>query len=208
MVAFPLAPLFALINNIFELRLDAKKYVKFYRQPIAQRTKNIGMWFYIIKALGKISVVSNAFIIAFSSNYIHQMVYYAYESKNNSTSYSDNEGLLNWTLAYFDVNDLQAGSRPLNTKFSALTECRYAEYRNPYWDSKKYKRNPTFWHVLAAKLAFIVVYQNFVGVIVLLVQWAIPDVPKKLSQQIKREALRTSDYVIEQEALRGKARSK
>lgn len=206
-VAFPLAPLFALINNVFELRLDAKKYVKFYRQPITQSAKNIGIWLYIIKALGKIAIVSNAFIIAFSSNYIHQMVYYAYESKNNSTSYSDNEGLLNWTLAYFNVKDFQAESRPLNTKFLNLTECRYAEYRNPYWESNKYKRNPTFWHVLAAKLAFIVVYQNFVGVIVLLVQWTIPDVPKKLSEQIKREALRTSDYVIEQEALKTKARS-
>jgi hypothetical protein len=29
--AFPLAPLFALINNIFEIRIDAEKYVVNYR---------------------------------------------------------------------------------------------------------------------------------------------------------------------------------
>lgn len=35
--AFPLAPLFALINNIFEIRLDAKKMITQYKRPVAQR---------------------------------------------------------------------------------------------------------------------------------------------------------------------------
>ena len=35
--AFPLAPLFALINNVFEIRLDARKMIKTYRRPVAQR---------------------------------------------------------------------------------------------------------------------------------------------------------------------------
>ena len=29
--AFPLAPLFALINNIFEIRIDAEKFIANYR---------------------------------------------------------------------------------------------------------------------------------------------------------------------------------
>lgn len=37
--AFPLAPLFALINNAFEIRLDAKKMITSLRRPVAQRVK-------------------------------------------------------------------------------------------------------------------------------------------------------------------------
>lgn len=35
--AFPLAPLFALINNVFEIRLDARKMISTYKRPVAQR---------------------------------------------------------------------------------------------------------------------------------------------------------------------------
>ena len=35
--AFPLAPLFALVNNMIELRADAKKLLEKHRRPIAQK---------------------------------------------------------------------------------------------------------------------------------------------------------------------------
>lgn len=38
--AFPLAPLFALLNNIFEIRFDAQKMLKSYKRPVAQRYFN------------------------------------------------------------------------------------------------------------------------------------------------------------------------
>ncbi len=40
--SFPLAPLFALLNNIIEIRLDAKKFVTELRRPDAVRAKDIG----------------------------------------------------------------------------------------------------------------------------------------------------------------------
>lgn len=40
--SFPLAPLFALLNNIIEIRLDAKKFVTELRRPVAIRAKDIG----------------------------------------------------------------------------------------------------------------------------------------------------------------------
>lgn len=40
--SFPLAPLFALLNNIIEIRLDAKKFVTELRRPVAVRAKDIG----------------------------------------------------------------------------------------------------------------------------------------------------------------------
>lgn len=42
--SFPLAPLFALLNNIIEIRLDAKKFVAELRRPDAARAKDIGTY--------------------------------------------------------------------------------------------------------------------------------------------------------------------
>ena len=41
--SFPLAPVFALLNNVIEVRLDAKKFVTELRRPDAVRTKDIGL---------------------------------------------------------------------------------------------------------------------------------------------------------------------
>lgn len=40
--AFPLAPLLALINNIFEIRLDAIKMVRLQRRLVPRKTNDIG----------------------------------------------------------------------------------------------------------------------------------------------------------------------
>lgn len=57
--AFPLAPLFALLNNWVEIRLDAHKFVCEYRRPVAERAQNIGVWFNILQVLSKLSVIGN-----------------------------------------------------------------------------------------------------------------------------------------------------
>ncbi|KAJ8968708.1 hypothetical protein NQ314_002163 [Rhamnusium bicolor] len=73
--AFPLAPFFALLNNILEMRLDAQKLLTFYRRPVSQRVKDIGVWYRILDSIGKLSVVTNGFIIAFTSEFIPKLVY-------------------------------------------------------------------------------------------------------------------------------------
>ncbi|KAB7508056.1 hypothetical protein Anas_01781 [Armadillidium nasatum] len=37
--SFPLAPLFALVNNVFETRLEAKKFLTYYRRPVTYRVE-------------------------------------------------------------------------------------------------------------------------------------------------------------------------
>lgn len=88
---------------------------------------------------------------------------------------------------------------------------RYAEYRNPHDHpdpTQKYKRPLIYWHVLAARLAFIVVYQNLVTFIMTVVEWTIPDVSRKLNDRIKREAYRTNEIIIKNEMERAKFRNK
>ena len=72
--AFPLAPFFALLNNIFELRTDAINFVTNFRRPVPHRAQTIGVWFEIVTALSKVSVLVNSFVIAFTSEFIPRYV--------------------------------------------------------------------------------------------------------------------------------------
>ena len=66
--AFPLAPLFALINNIVEIRLDARKFICSTRRPVGQQAKNIGIWFSILEVLAHLAVISNVIAAVYSAS--------------------------------------------------------------------------------------------------------------------------------------------
>ncbi|KAM8891447.1 anoctamin-1 isoform 3-T4 [Spinachia spinachia] len=57
--SFPLAPLFALLNNIIEIRLDAKKFVTELRRPVAARAKDIGIWYNLLRGVANVAVIVN-----------------------------------------------------------------------------------------------------------------------------------------------------
>lgn len=57
--ACPLAPLFALINNWVEVRLDAQKFVCEYRRPVVERAQDIGIWLTILNFISYLAVISN-----------------------------------------------------------------------------------------------------------------------------------------------------
>ena len=63
--ACPLAPLFALVNNWVEIRLDAQKFVSEYRRPVVERAQDIGIWFPIMQFITQIAVFSNVRLCAF-----------------------------------------------------------------------------------------------------------------------------------------------
>lgn len=89
--SFPLAPFMALVFNIVDLRLDAKRLLWWNRRPIAFIASDIGrlftvltiaifkdyttivfatgMWLHILRFVSIIGVVSNAFIIAYTSDF-------------------------------------------------------------------------------------------------------------------------------------------
>ncbi len=116
-LSFPLAPLFALINNIFEIRIDALKVVKEFRRPVARRAMGIGTWNSILHIMAKVTVLSNAFLIAITSEYIPRQVYYW-----TIGNYSLN-GFLNHTLAPFHPSDFPS---IINR---TLLECQFLESR-------------------------------------------------------------------------------
>ncbi|XP_056657152.1 LOW QUALITY PROTEIN: anoctamin-1 [Monodelphis domestica] len=194
--SFPLAPLFALLNNIIEIRLDAKKFVTELRRPVAVRAKDIGIWYNILRGIGKLAVIINAFVISFTSDFIPRLVYlYMYSS--NGTMH----GFVNHTLSSFNVSDFQPGTAPNDPQDLGyeVQICRYKDYREPPWSENKYEISKDFWAVLAARLAFVIVFQNLVMFMSDFVDWIIPDIPKDISQQIHKEKVLLVDLFMKEE---------
>lgn len=108
-------------------------------------------------------------------------------------------GYVDHTLAYFNTKDFQEGTRPIYTQFANVTTCRYAEYRNPPEADRPYKRPLVYWHILAARLAFIVVFQNVVYFVQMIVAWTVPDTPRKVRESVKREDFLTREIIIKHE---------
>jgi hypothetical protein len=66
-VAFPLGPLFAFLNNIIEIRIDAFKVLTQLKRPLPKKAQNIGIWLPILNAISKIGVISNVSFFYFYS---------------------------------------------------------------------------------------------------------------------------------------------
>uniref|UniRef100_A0A3B4CSL4 Anoctamin n=1 Tax=Pygocentrus nattereri TaxID=42514 RepID=A0A3B4CSL4_PYGNA len=163
--AFPLAPLFALLNNWAEVRLDAHKFVCEYRRPVAERAQNIGVWFIILEALSHVSVLVNAFLIAFTSDFLPRLLY-QYKFDN------DLHGYVNFTLAY----------APPSYNYSSHGMCRYKAFRD---DNGNYTL--VYWELLAVRLGFIIAFEHVVFFVLRVIDWMVPDVPESLELKIKRE---------------------
>uniref|UniRef100_A0A8D0DEE5 Anoctamin n=1 Tax=Sander lucioperca TaxID=283035 RepID=A0A8D0DEE5_SANLU len=194
--SFPLAPLFALLNNIIEIRLDAKKFVMELRRPIAAKAKDIGIWYNLLRGLSKVAVIVNAFVISFTSDFIPRLVYQYMFSVDGTM-----HGFVDHTLSYFNVSDFQPGTDPLQPMHLVVcpSVSRYKDYREPPWASTPYELSKEFWVVLAARLAFVVVFQNVVMLMSDFVDWLIPDIPKDISLQIHKEKILMVELFMKEE---------
>ncbi|KAF2366911.1 Anoctamin dimerization domain [Trinorchestia longiramus] len=160
--AFPLAPLFALLNNWVEIRLDAQKFVCETRRPVAERAQNIGIWFTILDFMAHLAVISNAFLIAFTSEFLPRLLYkYEYDWTLR--------GYVNFTLA----------TAPNGTMSE---ECRYRGYRD-----QNGVHTIFFWRLLAIRLGFVIAFEHVVFGVCRLIDVLVPDVPQSLEIKIKRE---------------------
>ncbi|XP_050413809.1 anoctamin-7 isoform X2 [Patella vulgata] len=160
--AFPLAPLFALLNNWVEIRLDASKFVSETRRPVAERAKNIGVWYTILDSLAQLAVISNSFLIAFTSEFLPRLLY-QYEYNWDLTGYT------NFTLAQAPNGTL---SQP----------CRYKAFRDETGHYTIF-----YWRLLAIRLGFVIIFEHVVFGVCRLIDLLVPDVPETLELKIKRE---------------------
>ncbi|XP_011495635.1 PREDICTED: anoctamin-4 [Ceratosolen solmsi marchali] len=183
--AFPLAPLFALLNNIAEIRLDAYKMVKEARRPLAERVEDIGAWYGILKGVTYAAVVSNAFVIAYTSDFIPRSVYaFVYSPTDDLVGYIDS------SLSEFNTSHYTADMRNEEEQYKAPPTCQYRGYRNgPDHKDDPYGLSPQYWHVFAARLAFVVVFEHVVFALTGIMSYVIPETPRSVATQLQRERL-------------------
>ncbi|XP_059176973.1 anoctamin-4-like isoform X2 [Physella acuta] len=195
--AFPLAPLCALLNNIIEIRLDAYKFVTQWRRPLAMKAQDIGIWFGILQGISTVAVMSNAAIIAFTSEFIPKLVYqYSYSENNNL------DGYLNFSLSVFNVADFEKDSIPSKydkAEFGNVTQCRYRDYRSPPDAAKPYESTLEYWHILTARLAFILVFVILVWLLSWLIGYIVPDMPRSVKLQMLREKYLAKEALLKSE---------
>ncbi|XP_021403090.2 anoctamin-6 isoform X3 [Lonchura striata] len=197
--SFPLAPLLALINNMLEIRLDAWKLTTQFRRLVPQKAQDIGAWQPILQGIAILAVVTNALIIAFTSDMIPRLVYYwsfsvpPYGSHSTYTM----EGYINSTLSVFNISDFKNASKPFSPWFRNQTTCRYRDLRYPPGHQHQYEHNIYYWHVIAAKLAFIIVMEHVIYFVKFIISYVIPDVSQKTKSKVKREKYLTQKLLHE-----------
>ncbi len=62
-----------------------------------------------------------------------------------------------------------------------------SSYRDFRASTGPYAQTSIYWNVLAARLAFIIVFEHVIFFIIYLMQWLVPDVPKKIQDKINHE---------------------
>uniref|UniRef100_A0AAQ5ZCS7 Anoctamin n=1 Tax=Amphiprion ocellaris TaxID=80972 RepID=A0AAQ5ZCS7_AMPOC len=169
--SFPLAPVLALINNLAEIRIDAWKITTQFRRIVPEKAQDIGAWQPILQGIAILAVATNAMIIAFTSDMIPRLVYYC-SSLVTNTSIPSN----------FSSSLVNNTSIPSN-----FSTCRYRDFRFPPGHPRQYEHNVYYWHVNAAKMAFIIVVEHIVYFTKFILSYMIPDVPYAVKEQIKRE---------------------
>lgn len=125
-IALPLAPVLAMINNLFELRTDAIKLLFELRRPVAEFAYTAGIWEKIFDALSKIAILTNILYLLITCDLISKLYYIHIENKISLNDY------VNYTLSYFYIDDLDDQEEIFEGKKLNLTHCRYRDFRYDY----------------------------------------------------------------------------
>eukprot|EP00644_Phytophthora_capsici_P004735 jgi/Phyca11/546038/estExt2_Genewise1Plus.C_PHYCAscaffold_190551 len=73
-LAFPLAPLLALLNNLLELRTDAFKLCHTRQRPLAHKASGIGVWLHVLQIMSVLAVLTNCFHLAYSTTLLERAI--------------------------------------------------------------------------------------------------------------------------------------
>ena len=65
-IAFPLAPILAIISNVTEMQLDKHKILDLVQRPMPQGAKDIGSWSKVLEVSGNIALITNLSLLCFT----------------------------------------------------------------------------------------------------------------------------------------------
>uniref|UniRef100_A0A914EFL6 Anoctamin n=1 Tax=Acrobeloides nanus TaxID=290746 RepID=A0A914EFL6_9BILA len=197
---FPLAPLFALINNIFEMRLDAYKLLVTVQRPMPAQVKDIGIWMTILEIMSFLAVLCNACLIAFTSDFIPKNYYWF---KTGSL-----KGYMDFSLSYYDARHMHFIR---DEHLHGVEICRYRAFRLPpcsltnitgiSFSSCDNDLTVTydFWVILTIRVIFVLVFLLIVVAIKAIFVYCIKDIPTKIDVQLKRERYLARQAILQRQ---------
>ncbi|XP_018416853.1 PREDICTED: anoctamin-9 [Nanorana parkeri] len=182
--AFPLAPLLAFVNNMLEIRLDAIKMTRLQRRLVPRKANDIGIWLLVLEGIGVLAVITNGLVIAITSDFIPRLVYkYKYgPCGQGETDIDCLAGYINQSLSTFRTSDFEELTQVSKSLYPNTTVCRYRDYRTA---DEEYNYSVQFWHIFAARLVFVIVFEHVAVCIKFIAAWFVPDVP----QAVKNKSL-------------------
>lgn len=101
--------------------------------------------------MGRLAIITNALIIAYSGEFIPKMVYKFFYSQDQTL-----KGYVDFSLSHFHTSDMDAESKV--DLFEASPSCRYAAYRTGHADvgAEPYSPNIKMWQISFFRLLFVV----------------------------------------------------
>jgi hypothetical protein len=172
---FPLGPLFVFVNNILEIRLDASKFIYHFRRAVAFPAQDIGFWQRALETINIFAAITNGCVIAFTSDLIEKIVY----GENHGGSLA----------GYIAASYAQS---PFTTATAGVSDgdvnCYYKDLR----DSNG-ARTAMWYEVMMAKIAFILLFENFIFALKFAFAYGIPDIPKQIKLEMQREQYKAQE---------------
>lgn len=106
-------------------------------------------------------------------------------------------GYLDFTHSQFSYSDWGVGV----THVHNASICYYTDYREPYNSPEPYARTMFWWQALAARLAFILVFDRLVYMSQTMIKTLIPRTPKKIQLKMKKASYLARQAFLKQTLL-------
>ncbi|EQC28384.1 hypothetical protein SDRG_13931 [Saprolegnia diclina VS20] len=74
--AFPATPIFSLLNNVLEIRIDAYRLLTDYRRPMPRPVANMGAWITVLDILATIAIATNGYVMVYTSGVFESLEAY------------------------------------------------------------------------------------------------------------------------------------
>ncbi|KAJ3641472.1 hypothetical protein Zmor_027979 [Zophobas morio] len=176
--SLPIIGLIALIHNVLKIKLDAYRFLKFYRRPVLEQIPDIQGWNNVLQAVTVFGCISNTFVVAFRSNFIHRTIY---ENKHNGSLH----GYINSTLSKFATSDLHYDEQL--REHANETYCYYRGSRYPPEDENQYQPTSLYWQHLAIRALYFIILEKMTLLLSLVLSYLIPEIPRKVKVKLEHD---------------------
>jgi len=131
-----------------EIRLDAGKFLQYRQRAVAQRAATIGAWEKLLNIIGKMAVITNAFIISVTSDTINKIVY--------NWSNTDQNNFVEDSISFYETKCFP-GDHSYDINGVNVTECGYYGYRNQTipGNCSSYEYTTEYYTLLITRFVFV-----------------------------------------------------